>query len=77
MAISEDRLQLLLPRRLKRAVQERARHLGLSVGAHIRSLIETDLEGSARSGEVISFPFGDQPLRTGRKHGSVDHDRMT
>ena len=76
MAISEERLQLLLPKRLKRAVQERARQLGLSVGEHVRRLIEEDLDGSARNDEVVRFPFGDRPLRTGRTRGSVDHDRM-
>ena len=77
MAISEERLQLLLPKRLKRAVQKRARDLGLSVGEHVRRLIEEDLDGSTRMGEAVSFPFGDRPLRTGRTRGSVDHDRMT
>jgi len=77
MAISEERLQLLLPKRLKRAVQERARHLGLSVGEHIRRLIEADLDeaGQRRTGVVL--PFGDRPIHTGRTQGSVDHDRMT
>ena len=77
MAISEERLQLLLPKRLKRAVQERARHLGLSVGEHIRRLIEADLIEDGQGRARVIFPFGDWPLHTGRTHGSVDHDRMT
>jgi len=77
MAISEERLQLLLPRRLKRAVQERARNLGLSVGEHIRRLIETDLDAAGQRGAGVNLPFGDQPIHTGRTRGSVDHDRMT
>jgi len=77
MAISEERLQLLLPARLKRAVQERARYLGVSVGEHIRQLIEADLDEAGQGGATVSFPFGDQPIHTGRTRGSVDHDRMT
>lgn len=76
MAISEERLQLLLPKRLKRAVQERARHLGLSVGEHIRRLVEADLNAAGQGRGGIKFPFGDRPIHTGRTHGSVDHDRM-
>jgi len=76
MAISEERLQLLLPRRLKRAVQERARNLGLSVGEHIRRLIETDLDEAVQRRAGVNLPFGDQPIHTGRTRGSLDHDRM-
>ena len=77
MAISEDRLQLLLPKRLKRDAQERARHLELSVGEYIRRLIEVDLNEAGQGRTRVNFPFGDRPLHTGRTRGSVDHDRMT
>ena len=76
MAISEERLQLLLPKRLKRALQERARHLGVSVGEHVRRLIEPDLDEASRGGAAVRFPFGDQPIHTGRTRGSVDHDQV-
>ena len=74
MAISEERLQLLLPEELKRQVQKQAKRLGVSVGEYIRRLIEMDLRGADEKRKV-DFPFGKNPIRTGRNRGSVDHDR--
>lgn len=76
MPISEDRLQVLLPRRLKELLQDAARKDGLSVGEYVRVLIDTDLRRRERKGQVVPFPFGVQPIRTGRRRGSVDHDRV-
>ncbi|GMR24142.1 MAG: hypothetical protein BMS9Abin37_2648 [Acidobacteriota bacterium] len=74
MAISEERLQLLLPKQLKRNLQKRAKQLGVSIGEYVRRLIETDLRRN--DGErTIDFPFGEDPIRTGRTRGSVEHDR--
>ena len=75
MPISEERLQLLLPERLKRSLKERAQRLGLSIGAYVRQLIESDLEQAGRGAPAVDFPFGGQPISTGRTHGSVEHDR--
>ncbi len=75
MPISEERLQLLLPRRLKRSAKERAQRLGLSIGEYVRRLIESDLEQTGRGAPAVDFPFGGQPISTGRTHGSVEHDR--
>ena len=74
MAISEERLQILMPRTLKETLQEAARREGVSVAEYIRRLIEADL---ARTKDLPSspFPFGEHPVRTGRKRGSIDHDR--
>jgi hypothetical protein len=72
MAISEERLQILVPRRLKRDVERRSRRAGLSLGEYVRRLIEADLN---RADATLAFPFGVRPIRTGRRHGSVDHDR--
>lgn len=76
MAISEARLQLLLPKQLKRAVQHHSGQLGLSIGEYIRRLIEADLRQAQREHRAVEFPFGEKPIRTGRTHGSVDHDRV-
>lgn len=75
MPISEERLQMLLPRSLKRSAKERAQRLGLSIGAYVRRLIESDLEQTGRGAPVVDFPFGGRPISTGRTHGSVEHDR--
>lgn len=74
MAISEERLQILMPRTLKETLQDTARKEGVSVAEYIRRLIEADL---ARTKDASSspFPFGEHPIHTGRKQGSVDHDR--
>lgn len=76
MAISEERLHLLLPASLKHALTERAERLGVSVGEYVRWLIRTDLESTRSEGEGVSFPFGKNPIDTGRTQGSVDHDRI-
>lgn len=73
MAISEERLQLLLPKQQKVAVQKRARDLGLSVGEYLRRLVETDLQQAEPT--VFRFPFGENPIHTGRERGSIEHDR--
>ncbi len=75
MPISEERLQLLLPERLKRSAKGRAQRLGLSIGAYVRQLIESDLEQTGRDAPTVDFPFGGKPISTGRTHGSVEHDR--
>jgi len=75
MAISEDRLHLLLPSRLKRAAYECARSRGLSVGEYVRRLIKADLEGLGGMLPVVDFPFGKHPIQTGRTGGSIEHDR--
>ena len=73
MAVSEERLQILLSREMKKRLRESARRKGVSVGEYIRRLIEEDQEGR---GEVAAtFPFGERPIHTGRTLGSVDHDR--
>ena len=72
MAISEERLQILLPRQLKRDVERRSRRAGVSLGEYVRRLIEADLQ---RSDTALAFPFGVRPIKTGRRHGSVDHNR--
>jgi len=46
--VSEDRLQILLPRQLKRAVEQKAKRLGVSIGAYVRRFIEVDLGNSGR-----------------------------
>lgn len=76
MAISEERLHLLLPRRLKYALTERAGRLGVSVGEYVRRLIRADLESGRSEGPGVDFPFGKNPVDTGRTQGSVDHDRI-
>jgi hypothetical protein len=75
MAISEERLQLLLPKRLKITLQEKARRMGLSVGEYVRRVVEKDLNESHAGQSGICFPFGQTPIHTGRKRGSVDHNR--
>ena len=76
MPISEERLQLLLPRRLKRSLQEAARKEGFSVGEYVRRLIDSNLRKKESQGAAVLFPFGVTPIRTGRRRGSVDHDRL-
>jgi hypothetical protein len=76
MAISEARLQLLVPREFKRAVQRHAGRLGLSVGEYIRRLIKKDLPPQKPQHARARFPFGENPIHTGRTRGSVDHDRF-
>ena len=75
MSISEDRLQLLLSRELKRAAQEKSRRLGLSVGEYVRRLLERDINAGREAPLRDPFPFGEAPIRTGRTCGSVEHDR--
>ena len=75
MSISEDRLHLLLPRRLKRAARDRARGRSLSVGEYVRRLIKADLDGLEGMLPVVDFPFGKNPIQTGRTDGSIEHDR--
>ena len=75
MPISEERLHLLLPRRLKQAVSQQAMRLDVSVGEYIRRLITADLDGGETRPASIAFPFGKNPIRSGRTMGSVDHDR--
>ena len=55
MPISEERLQLLLPERLKRSAKERAQRLGLSIGAYVRRLIESDLEQIGRDVPAVDL----------------------
>ena len=74
MAISEERLQLLLPRQLKRELQREAKRLGVSLGEYVRRLVEKELRKNS-GGQTVEFPFGTNPIHTGRKRGSVDHDR--
>ncbi len=74
MAISEERLQLLLPKRLKQELQRQAKRLGVSIGAYVRRLIESDLRKNGDE-QRVDFPFGENPIRTGRTRGSVEHDR--
>ena len=75
MAISEERLQLRLPRQLKRAMQHRATRLGVSIGEYIRRLVEADLRSGQADHPEVDFPFGKNPIHTGRTRGSVEHDR--
>lgn len=74
MAISEKRLQLLLPAQLKRKLQREAKRLGVSIGEYVRRLIEKELRQQG-DGNAVDFPFGENPISTGRTRGSVDHDR--
>ncbi len=73
MAISEERLQILLPKSLKDFLTRAAARKGISVGEYIRRLVEAASRESVE--ENTAFPFGENPIRTGRKRGSVDHDR--
>ncbi len=75
MAISEERLHLLLPKRLKASVQQRARRMGVTVGEYVRRLLEKELAERRGRRAGVYFPFGETPIRTGRKRGSIDHDR--
>jgi len=74
MAISEERVQLLLPRQLKEDLQRRAKRLGVSISEYVRRLIEMDLRENDEERKV-DFPFGKNPIRGGRTRGSVEHDR--
>jgi hypothetical protein len=74
MALSEERLQLLLTKHLKASAVEAARRKGVSLGEYVRSLIEADLRQERKA--RVPFPFGEKPIHTGRKRGSVDHDRF-
>ncbi len=75
MAVSEERLQLLLPRRLKQAIKRQANRLGVSIGEYVRQLIEADLRSGDAEHPAVDFPFGKNPIHTGRTRGSVEHDR--
>jgi hypothetical protein len=75
MPISEERIQLLVPRRMKNEINKQARRLGLSVGEYLRRVVAADLRKNADGSAAVDFPFGETPIRTGRKQGSVDHDR--
>jgi hypothetical protein len=75
MSMSEEAIQVAVPRSLGRPLRELARKNGVGVGEYIRRLIEADLARAAKGGPSPSFPFGDDAIRTGRQHGSVDHDR--
>ena len=74
MAVSEERLQLLVPRALKRRLMHAARRAGVSVGEYVRRLIEADSRRLSNERPEV-FPFGERPLRTERTRGSIDHDR--
>ena len=74
MAISEERLQILIPKRMKQTLRHRADELGVSVGEYVRRLIEADQQRPDAE-QQVDFPFGRNPIHTGRKRGSVDHDR--
>lgn len=76
MAVSEERFQLLLPRQLKRALARQAKQLGVSIGAYVRRLIEMDLRLGEGGPPKVDFPFGKNPIHSGRTRGSVDHDRL-
>jgi len=75
MSISEDRLHLLLPSQLKRAVSDRAERMGVSVGEYVRRLIRADLSDADGGVPPVHFPFGKNPIETGRTEGSLQHDR--
>jgi len=75
MAISEDRVHFLLPRSLKQAASAQARRLNLSVGEYIRRLLKADLDGGDPSPATSLFPFGKNPIHTGRTLGSVVHNQ--
>jgi len=75
MAISEERLQLLVPRKLKERVERHAKKLGVSIGEYVRRLIEADLREQKGGSSKIDFPFGKNPIHTGRRRGSTEHDR--
>ena len=76
MPISEERIQLLVPRQMKKDINRQARRLGLSVGEYLRRVVAADLRMNAEGSDVVPFPFGETPIRSGRKRGSVDHDRL-
>ena len=76
MAVSEERLQFLLPRQLKRRVERQAKRLGVSIGEYVRRLLETDLREKKDGQARLEFPFGKNPIHTGRTRGSVEHDRI-
>ena len=74
MAIAEERLQVLVPRKLKQRLADEARRCGLSVGELVRRTLESRVPGKD-GGDVASFSFGEAPIRSGRRRGSVEHDR--
>jgi len=76
MPISEERLQVLLPRQLKQSLKLAARREGVSAGEYVRKLIDADLRRKEGKSQAVRFPFGEDPIRTGRRRGSVDHDRV-
>jgi hypothetical protein len=77
MATCDERLQVLLPKRLKESALVAAKTKGLSVGEYVRQLIDADLRRHATRTKEPVFPFGDTPIRSGRKKGSIDHDRVS
>jgi hypothetical protein len=76
MPVSEERLQVLLPRRLKTLLQRAARERGLTVAEYVRRLISADLGDGEGGDGGTDFPFGENPIHTGRTSGSTDHDRL-
>ena len=72
--VAEERLQVLVPRQLKQRLAEEARRSGLSVGEFVRRTLEARLEHE-RPGSFAEFSFGENPIHSGRRRGSVEHDR--
>jgi hypothetical protein len=75
VAIAEERLQIRVPRQLKRRLTEEARRRGLSVGELVRRTLEIRLEVELPGG-FTEFSFGETPIHSGRRRGSVEHDRV-
>jgi hypothetical protein len=65
MPISEERIQLLVPRRMKKEISRQARRLGLSVGEYLRRLVAADLRKNADGSAAVDFPFGETPYAPG------------
>jgi hypothetical protein len=65
MALSEERLQLLLTKHLKASAVEAARRKGVSLGEYVRSLIEADLRqeppGRRGAGGRLKLPHERRP----------------
>ena len=74
MSTAEERLQVLVPRKLKQRLTDEARRRGLSVGELVRRTLESRVPGESRE-DVAAFNFGETPIRSGRRRGSVEHDR--
>jgi len=55
--------------------EAKAKRLGMSIGAYVRRLIEVDLGNGESGDQKRDFPFGKNPIHTGRTKGSVEHDR--